>query len=130
MNPADVLAASLLPATAGGGEFPFKTELAGGTLQGYPIIQSSNVTADMMFLVDAADFVSVTGDTPRFDVSDQATVHMEDTTPLAISTVGSPNTVAAPVRNALADRLHRRADAARPQLGSCAGPASSPGPRR
>ena len=26
MNPADILAASLLPATAGGGEFPFKAE--------------------------------------------------------------------------------------------------------
>ena len=99
MNPGDVLAASLLPATAGGGEFPFKAELTGGTLQGYPVIQSSNVTADTMLLVDAADFVSVTGDTPRFDVSDQATIHMEDTTPLAISTVGSPATVAAPVRS-------------------------------
>jgi HK97 family phage prohead protease/HK97 family phage major capsid protein len=99
MNPADVLAASLLPATAGGGEFPFKTELTAGTLQGYPVIQSSNVTADMMFLVDAADFVSVTGDTPRFDVSDQAVLHMEDTTPLAIGTVGSPNVVAAPTRS-------------------------------
>src|SRR5262245_26564498 len=99
MNPGDVLAASLIPATAGGGEFPFKAELTGGTLQGYPVIQSSNVTADMMFLVDAADFVSVTGDSPRFDVSDQATLHFEDTTPLQIGTVGSPNTVAAPVRN-------------------------------
>ena len=99
MNPGDILAASLLPATAGGGEFPFKAELTGGTLQGYPVISSSNVTADTMLLVDAADFVSVTGDTPRFDVSDQATIHMEDTTPLAISTVGSPATVAAPVRS-------------------------------
>jgi HK97 family phage prohead protease/HK97 family phage major capsid protein len=99
MNPGDVLAASLIPATAGGGEFPFKTELTAGTLQGYPVIQSSNVAADMMFLVDAADFVSVTGDTPRFDVSDQATLHMEDTTPLAIASTGSPNTVAAPVRS-------------------------------
>jgi len=99
MNPADILAASLLPATAGGGEFPFKSELTGGTLQGMPVISSSNVTADTMLLVDAADFVSVTGDTPRFDVSDQATIHMEDTTPLAISTVGSPATVAAPVRS-------------------------------
>jgi HK97 family phage major capsid protein len=99
MNPADVLAASLLPAIAGGGEFPFKEELAGGTLQGYPVIQSSNVAADTMFLLDAADFVSVTGDTPRFDVSDQATLHMEDTTPLAIASTGSPNTVAAPVRS-------------------------------
>jgi hypothetical protein len=99
MNPADVLAASLLPATAGGGEFPFKSELAGGTLQGYPVIQSSNVASDVMLLIDAADFVSVTGDSPRFDVSDQATIHMEDTTPLAISTTGSPNVVAAPVRS-------------------------------
>jgi len=86
MNPADALAISLLPATAGGGEFPFKSELAGGTLQGYPIIVSSNVTADTMLLVDAADFVSVTGDSPRFDVSDQATLHMEDTTPLQLAT--------------------------------------------
>jgi HK97 family phage prohead protease len=99
MNPGDVLAASLLPATAGGGEFPFKTELTAGTLQGYPVIQSATVAADMMFLIDAADFVSVTGDTPRFDVSNQATLHMEDTTPLAIGTVGSPNTVAAPTRS-------------------------------
>jgi HK97 family phage prohead protease len=100
MNPADVLAASLLPAVAGGGEFPFKTELAGGTLQGYPVIQSSNVPADMMFLVDAADFVSVTGDTPRFDVSDQATIHMEDTTPLPIVTgAQGSGVVASPTRS-------------------------------
>jgi HK97 family phage prohead protease len=100
MNPGDVLAASLLPATAGGGEFPFKTELAGGTLLGYPVIQSSNVAADMMILVDAADFVSVTGDSPRFDVSDQATLHMEDTTPLQIVTgVQGAGVVAAPTRS-------------------------------
>ena len=86
MNPADALAISLLPATAGGGEFPFKSEITGGTLQGYPVITSSNVAADTMLLVDAADFVSVTGDSPRFDVSDQATLHMEDTTPLQIAT--------------------------------------------
>ena len=86
MNPADALAISLAPATAGGGEFPFKSEIAGGTLQGYPIILSSNVAADTMLLVDAADFVSVTGDSPRFDVSTQATLHMEDTAPLQIAT--------------------------------------------
>jgi HK97 family phage major capsid protein len=99
MNPADVLALSLIPATAGGGEFPFKTELNGGTLQGYPVIQSANVTADMMFLVDAADFVSVTGDTPRFDVSDQAVITMDDTAPAQLGVVGSPNVVAAPSRS-------------------------------
>jgi HK97 family phage prohead protease/HK97 family phage major capsid protein len=100
MNPADALAISLLPATAGGGEFPFKSEIAGGTLQGYPIIVSSNVTADTMLLVDAADFVSVTGDVPRFSMSDTATVHQEDTTPLQISTGAQGSGVlATPVRS-------------------------------
>jgi hypothetical protein len=73
--------------------------LNGGTLQGYPVIQSANVTADMMFLVDAADFVSVTGDTPRFDVSDQAVITMDDTAPAQLGVVGSPNVVAAPSRS-------------------------------
>jgi hypothetical protein len=53
----------------------------------------------MVILLDADDFVSVEGDAPRFDVSDQATLHLDDTTPLAIGTAGSPNTVAAPVRS-------------------------------
>jgi Phage capsid family len=99
MRPGDVAKAKLLPATAGGGEFPFKDELTGSTLMGYPVIQSNNVTADQMLLVDADDFVSVSGDSPQFSVSDSATVHMEDTTPLAIGTVGAPNTVAAPTRS-------------------------------
>jgi Phage capsid family len=99
MRPGDVAKAKLLPATAGGGEFPFMEDLTAGTLMGYPVIVSNNVTADQMILVDAADFVSVTGDSPQFLVSDQATLHMEDTTPLAIGTVGSPNTVAAPTRS-------------------------------
>jgi hypothetical protein len=49
--------------------------------------------------VDAADFFSATGDEPRFDVSDQATLHMEDTSPAQIGTTGTPNVVAAPVRS-------------------------------
>jgi hypothetical protein len=52
-----------------------------------------------VLLVDAADFFSATGDAPSFVASDQATLHMEDTTPLAIGTAGTPNTVAAPVRS-------------------------------
>ena len=102
MNPGDVLALSLLQATAGGGEFPFKAELAAGTLQGYPVIKSTTVTADMMYLLDAADFVSVTGDTPRFDVSDQATLVFDDTAPAQVGTPGvsaSPNVVGAPARS-------------------------------
>ena len=63
------------------------------------MIQSSTVPAGVVILVDAADFFSATGDDPRFDVSDQAVLHMEDTTPLQIGTAGAPNTVAAPVQS-------------------------------
>jgi hypothetical protein len=97
MNPLDVLAMSLVPATSG--ETPLRSTMDGYTLLGYPIIQSTNVTADSMFVVDAADFIGATGDTPVFSISDQATVHMEDTTPLAIGTAGTPPTMAAPVRS-------------------------------
>ena len=99
MNPGDVLAASLLPAVAGGGQFPFKDELAAGRLQGYPVIQSATVPQDMMFLLDAADFVSVTGDTPRFDVSMEATLVFDDTAPAQLGVTGTPNVVGAPARS-------------------------------
>jgi HK97 family phage major capsid protein/HK97 family phage prohead protease len=97
MNPGDVLAASMLTTTTG--DQPYRAELSGGTLFGHPVIQSTTGTNDTMYLMDAADFITVTGDTPRFDVSDQAVLHMEDTTPLAIASAGTPNTVAAPVRS-------------------------------
>lgn len=97
MNPGDVLAATLQQSTTG--DTPFREELAGGTLLGIPILSSSVVVADVMYLVDAADFITATGDTPNFSVSDQAVLHMEDTTPLALGTVGTPPTVAAPARS-------------------------------
>lgn len=97
MNPTAGTAISLM--TNGLGLFPFREEINTGRLNRWPVIESSTVAADMLILVDAADFASVTGDDPRFDVSDQATIHMEDTTPLAIASVGTPNTVAAPLRS-------------------------------
>ena len=97
MNPAQALSISLT--ANAGGDFVFQDAIGRGNFLGYPVIQSPTVTAGMVFLVDAADFVSVTGDEPRFDVSDQATLHMEDSAPLAISATGTPNTVAAPIRS-------------------------------
>lgn len=97
MNPGDVLAATLQQATTG--DTPFREEIAGGTLLGIPIIQSTVVVADVMYLVDAADFISATGDTPNFSVSDQAVLHMEDTSPAQLGTVGTVNVVAAPARS-------------------------------
>jgi HK97 family phage major capsid protein len=95
-NPTDMIRASLLSAT-NTGIFPFKDEIKGGNLAGIPIIDSSTVPSRVLILVDAADFVVVGGDAPRMDVSDQATLHMEDTTPLEL--VASPSTVAAPQRS-------------------------------
>jgi HK97 family phage prohead protease/HK97 family phage major capsid protein len=97
MNPIQALSISLTQNA--GGDFPFAAEINAGRFQGYPAIVSSTVPAGTLILVDAADFVSIEGDNPIFDVSDQATLHMEDTTPRAIGTVGTPTTVAAPVRS-------------------------------
>lgn len=98
MSPA--LAVSLsLTSTTGAQALPFREEVAAGRLMGIPIITSTTVPMGTLILVDAADFASVTGDDPRFEVSDQAVLHMEDTTPLQIGTGGSPATVAAPTRS-------------------------------
>jgi HK97 family phage major capsid protein/HK97 family phage prohead protease len=97
MNPVQALSISLTQNA--GGDFPFAADLRAGTLLGYPVAQSATVPQGTVALVDAADFFTATGDEPRFDVSDQATLHMEDTTPLAISAAGTPNVVAAPVRS-------------------------------
>ncbi len=97
MNPGDALAISLLQTTTG--DTPFREEIARGTLLGYPIATTTTGTSDLMGIIDAADFMTATGDTPQFTVSDQAVLHMEDTSPAALSTVATPNTVAAPIRS-------------------------------
>ena len=84
MNPIQAMRIALTQNA--GGEFVFAAEINAGTLAGYPVLQSTTITAGMVILIDAADFVSATGDEMRFDVSDQATLHMEDTTPLPIAT--------------------------------------------
>jgi HK97 family phage prohead protease len=99
MNPQQAVSISLTQSAAGVGVFPFKAEIENGMLNGYPVIQSVTVPATMVILLDAADFASLTGDDARFELSDQATLHMEDTTPLAIGTPGAPPTVAAPTRS-------------------------------
>jgi HK97 family phage prohead protease/HK97 family phage major capsid protein len=83
MNPQQVLSASLI-AMPGAGVFPFKDEIATGKLLSYPIIDSGTVPLGTVIALDAADFVSVGGEAPRFEISDQATLHMEDTAPTGI----------------------------------------------
>jgi hypothetical protein len=64
----------------------------------FAVIDSTAIPAGEVLMIDAADFVSVAG-APEFEVSEQATLHMEDTTPLNIGTVGTPNVVAAPTQS-------------------------------
>jgi HK97 family phage major capsid protein len=97
MNPGDMLSASLASAP-NTGIFPFKDEIGRGTLNNIPIIDSATVPSKTVMLVDAADFVVMQADNMRFEISDQATLHMEDTAPLDLVS-GSPGTVASPQRS-------------------------------
>jgi HK97 family phage prohead protease len=81
------------------GDFIFAEQMAAGGLNGYPVIDSGTVPPGSMTIVDAADFVAVGAEAPRFELSDQATLHFEDTNPQQIGTAGTPPVVAAPVQS-------------------------------
>ena len=93
MNPAQAESLNLTPGADG------TLGWAAGIISRYRVAVSTAIPAGRVIMVRAADFASATGDVPEFELSNDATVHMEDTTPLAISTTGTPNVVAAPVRS-------------------------------
>jgi HK97 family phage prohead protease len=99
VNPAQGFNMGLVQTTTG--DFLFGSTQEASNKLGVTIVRSTVVPAKTVICVDAADFVSVTGDVPEYEVSDQATLHMEDNVlnVLPISSVGTPNTVAAPVRS-------------------------------
>jgi len=98
MNPVQRNSISLTESVGNG--FPFQDQINGGTLVGYPVVVSSTVPATMVILINAADLMVAQGDAPQFSVSDQATIHFEDTTPLQITTGAQGSAVAAtPVRS-------------------------------
>jgi hypothetical protein len=80
MNP--VQAISIALTQSAGGLFTVPGRHRGRQLLRLPGDPVGSVTAGMVIIVDAADFVSVEGDAPMFTVSAEATLHMEDTTPL------------------------------------------------
>ena len=98
MNPQQKLSIALTAAPSTG-VFPFKEEIGQNRLLTHLVIDSGTVPLGTVIALDAADFVTVGGEAPRFEISDQATLHMEDTTPLPLSAVGTPATVAAPQRS-------------------------------
>jgi HK97 family phage prohead protease len=99
MNPAQALSIGFIQPPNPSGLFPFRDEVNAGRLNGKPLIQSGTVPLGVVLCIDAADYVSVSGDTPRFEISDQATLHMEDTNPLPLAAAGTPAVVAAPAQS-------------------------------
>jgi hypothetical protein len=97
VNPAQALSMNFAMTTTG--DFLFGGTEGAGQRFGVSIIPSATVAAGRVIAIDADEFATATGDTPRFAVSNEATLHEEDTTPLAIGTTGSPATVAAPARS-------------------------------
>jgi HK97 family phage prohead protease len=99
MNPQQGLSIGYIQPPNPTGLFPFAADINNNRLAGYPVIKSGTVPLGMVICMDAADYVSVTSDTPRFEISDQATLHMEDTSPQHIGTAGTPGTVATPAQS-------------------------------
>jgi hypothetical protein len=77
MSPVRADAIALNPAP-GTGLFPFHDQIRGGSLEGWPVFESSNVDDNTIIAVDAADFVTAGQGAPTFEISDQATLHMDD----------------------------------------------------
>lgn len=93
MNPAQGLALSMMPGPDGViGSF------MGAIRERVNFVESTNATAGRLIALRSSDFATALGDAPEFDVSEQATVHMEDTTPLEIVS-GTGPTTADPVRS-------------------------------
>lgn len=94
INPAQGLALSMMPGPGAAGELGWAEPLT----RRLNIIESTTVPAGRLIALRNSDFATALGDAPEFDVSEQATVHMEDTTPLEIVS-GTGPTTADPVRS-------------------------------
>lgn len=95
MNPAQGLALDMMAGPDGTGGLG---EWFGKLRARVNIVESTNATAGRLIAIRNSDFATALGDAPEFDVSEQATIHMEDTTPLEIVS-GTGPTTADPVRS-------------------------------
>lgn len=93
MHPAQALALSMMPGP-GDGRFGWAEPL----MSRLTVIESTYATSGRLIALRNSDFATALGDAPEFDISEQATVHMEDTTPLEIVSGTGPAT-ADPVRS-------------------------------
>jgi hypothetical protein len=99
LNPQETLGLSLEhPPSTATVLFPFMDMLENNRLIRADVIESATVPAGTVIMLDAADFTTAGAEGPRMDISDTATLHMEDTAPADIVS-GSPGTVASPVKS-------------------------------
>jgi HK97 family phage major capsid protein/HK97 family phage prohead protease len=99
MNPAQSRRIGMAATTTGDFAFGSAAEAA-SKFGASRIISSTTIPSGRVIAVDADWFATATGDLPRFNVSDQATIHEEDTTPLALGTgVQGSGVLAVPQRS-------------------------------
>lgn len=93
MHPAQARKLAMLPGPDGtfGWSDKFMSE--------FTVVRSTHATAGRLIALRAPDFITAAGDAPQFEMSNSATVHMEDASPLEIVASGSPDVTAAPVRS-------------------------------
>jgi hypothetical protein len=80
-------------------------KLSAGPAFTNPVIACNALTAGTVLAISPENIGTGFSGTPEIETSKQSTAHFEDTTPLPISTVGTPNVVAAPVRSAWQQNL-------------------------
>lgn len=95
MNPAQGLSLDMMPGPDGTGGLG---DWFGKLRSRVNLVESTHATAGRLIAIRNSDFATALGDAPEFDVSEQATVHMEDATPLEIVS-GTGPTTADPVRS-------------------------------
>jgi HK97 family phage prohead protease/HK97 family phage major capsid protein len=85
LNPEETLRLSMVqPPGAAAPLFPFMTMLENNRLIRADVVESATVPAGTVIMLDAADFTTAGAEGPRMDISDTATLHMEDTAPADI----------------------------------------------
>lgn len=90
MNPAQARRLAMMPGPDG--TFGWADRF----MSQFTVLVSTSATAARLIAIDAEDFATATGDTPEFDVSEQATLHMSDA---PAELVAANGTVADPTRS-------------------------------
>jgi Phage capsid family len=101
LNPIQTLDLSTMqPPAAAAPLWPLAEMIANGKVGKADLIESATVPPGMAIMVDAADFTTAGAEGPRMEISDQATLHLEDTAPADIVSGPSGTPVAAtPVKS-------------------------------